>query len=59
MESKDFINNYRKIKLKHICRKIKVNYSNILNGRASEKCFDKVKNELDKEIINLYRSSNE
>jgi hypothetical protein len=57
MSSKEFINKYRKIKLKYICNRIKVNYSNILNGRASENCFDKVKNELDKEIISLYKDS--
>lgn len=57
MSSKEFINKYRKIKLKYICNRIKVNYSNILNGRASENCFDKVKNELDKEIISLYKDN--
>ena len=57
MSSKEFINKYRKIKLKYICNRIKVNYSNILNGRASEYCYDKVKNELDKEILLLYKDN--
>jgi len=58
-DSKEFINQFRKIKLKYICERIKVNYFNILNGRSSQKCFDKVKNELDKEITKLYRSHDE
>jgi hypothetical protein len=55
MDSKVFISKFRKIKLKYICKRIKVNYYNILNGRASRICYDKLKNELDKEIINLYK----
>lgn len=55
MESKEFVKRFRKIKLKYICKNLNINYSNILNGRASEKCFDRLKNELDKKIILLYK----
>ena len=56
MNNRKFIKNFRKIKLKKICKNVNVNYSNILNEKASERCFDKVRNELDKEILLLYRS---
>lgn len=51
----EYIKNFSAIKITDICRKLKVNRQNVLNGRASKDNIKLVRKEIEKEIdkINL------
>lgn len=51
----NFIKKFSKITITKICNEEKIDTSNVLNGRTSEKNLSKVKNRLDVEIKKLYK----
>lgn len=52
-EDYKYIKKFMGISLVKICEKLKVNYSNVVKGRASLETTGKVREELEKEIENL------
>lgn len=49
-----FIKKFASIKVSSICKKLKINRQNVLNGRASDSKMQKVRDEIEKEIDKLY-----
>lgn len=50
MTDKEFINEFKNITLANICRKLNVNYYNIMSGRAGYETTKKVADEIEKQI---------
>ena len=48
-----FIKNFSKINVKAICKELKIDRTNILNGRASEETTKKLYDEIKKRLRNL------
>lgn len=53
MTDYQFIKGFQDIKLSSICKKYKINLSNIVSGIASEENMKKVKNEIIRELLAL------
>ena len=53
MSDKEFIKQFRKINIINICKKINVNYYNIMSERSGYSTTKKVANELEKQIKEL------
>lgn len=49
-----YIKGFAKINISQICKDLKINRSNLLNGRASDKNTELIKNEIEKRIDELY-----
>jgi len=58
MSDYSFIKEFQKIKLTSICKKLGINQSNILSGQTTDENYKKVKNEIIKELQNLFISDN-
>lgn len=54
MEDLEFINKFSKIKVASICQKLKINRSNVYNGRTTNENLKKVRREIESEIAKLY-----
>lgn len=59
MTNYDFIKEFNKIKVSSICERLKINRSNISNGNASDENMKKVKLEITKELLELFKKDNE
>lgn len=59
MKNYDFIKEFSKIKISSICEKLNINRANISNGNASDENMKKVKNEIIKELLELFKKDNE
>lgn len=59
MTNYDFIKEFNKIKVSSICERLKINRSNISNGNASDENMKKVKLEITKELLDLFKKDNE
>lgn len=53
-----FIKNFSKITIKKVCENAKAVRQNVLNGTASEKSIEKVKEEIETQIAKLYIERN-
>lgn len=53
-----FIKNFSKITISKACENVKVARQNVMKGTASEKNIEKVKEEIEKQIANLYLERN-
>jgi hypothetical protein len=55
MKEKDlkFIKQFTSISVKNVCSDLKINYSNVLNGNASEKTTHKVRKEIERRLKRL------
>lgn len=51
----EFLQKFSKITVKGICRKKGIDSANIYTGRASENTIEIVRNEIEKELNNIYR----
>ena len=49
-----YIKKFNKIKMSKICKKLKIDYNNTLNGRTTNKNYKKIKKEIENEIAHLY-----
>ena len=58
MSAYEFIKEFQNIKLYNICKKLKINGSNITNGTTTEENFRKVKDEIVRELLMLFISDN-
>lgn len=54
MNDLEFINKFSKIKVASICQKLKINRSNVYNGRTTDENLKKVRREIESEIAKLY-----
>lgn len=59
MTNYDFIKEFNKIKVSSICEKLNINRANISNGNASDENMKKVKLEITKELLELFKKDNE
>lgn len=59
MTNYEFIKEFRKIKVSSICKKLNINRCNISNGNASDENMKKVKFEIIKELLGLFKMDNE
>lgn len=59
MTNYEFIKEFNKIKVSTICEKLKINRCNISNGNASDENMKKVKLEITKELLELFKKDNE
>lgn len=53
MTDYSFIKEFQKIKLKDICKKLGINQSNIISGQTTDENYNKVKNEIIRELLML------
>lgn len=53
MSDYSFIKEFQKIKLSSICKKLGINQSNILSGQTTVENYNKVKNEIIRELLML------
>ena len=49
-----FIKNFSKITINKVCENVKTSKQNIFTGKASEQTIEKVKEEIEKELAELY-----
>lgn len=54
MNDLEFINKFSKIKVASICQKLKINRSNVYNGRTTDENLKRVRCEIESEIAKLY-----
>lgn len=54
MNDLEFINKFSKIKVASICQKLKINRSNVYNGRTTDENLKKVRREIESEFAKLY-----
>ena len=56
MTDYEFIKNFQKIKLTNICKRLGVNQSNVLSKQTTEENYKKIKNEINNELLELFKS---
>lgn len=56
MTDYEFIKNFQKIKLTTICKRLGVNQSNVLSKQTTEENYKKIKNEINNELLELFKS---
>ena len=56
MNNYGFIKGFQEIKLSRICKEKNINLSNLVNGSTTEENYTIVKNEIIKELLNLFTS---
>lgn len=59
MEDLDYIKKFSKITLKNVCKKTKVDTSNLFKGKASKKKINKVRRQIESDIARLYLMEDE
>ena len=58
MTNYEFIKEFQKIKLTNICKKLKVNQSNVTSNQTSEENYRRIKEAIEKELLNLFIKDN-
>lgn len=53
-EDKRFIKQFMNIKVARICEDLKINKSNIYSGRASDRNYSEIRDEIDRRLDKLY-----
>lgn len=51
---KKFIKNFMKIKVSKICDDLKINRGNIYSGKASDRNYEELREEIDRRLDKLY-----
>lgn len=59
MEDLEFIKKFSNIHVSKICKKMKVDRSNLLNGKSKKENEKKVRSEIESEIAKLYINDSE
>lgn len=54
MDDLTYIKKFSKITITDVCKKAKVNKSNLFNGKASKKNVKKVKKQIESDVARLY-----
>lgn len=54
MDDLTYIKKFSKITITDVCKKAKVNKSNLFNGKASKKSVKKVKKQIESDVARLY-----
>ena len=59
MDDLEYIKNFGKINIKKACQKVKVDRSNLYNGKVKPEQIKKVKRQLENDLARLYLIDNE
>lgn len=59
MTDLEYIKSFTSIQVTKVCKKLKIDYSNLISGRSSKKNENLVRKELESEFAKLYINSNE
>lgn len=54
MNDLDYVKNFSKIHVTKICKKLKVDRANLMNGRTKQENVKKVRSEIESEFAKLY-----
>lgn len=54
MNDLDYVKNFSKIHVTKICKKLKVDRANLLNGKTKEENAKRVRSEIESEVAKLY-----
>lgn len=54
MNSKEYVMNFKNIKINKICKEKNINKGNVSSGNASNKVYDEIKEEIENKIARLY-----
>lgn len=55
----DYIKKFTSIQVTKVCKKLNINYANLISGRSSKKNENLVRRELESEFAKLYINKNE
>lgn len=58
MTNYEFIKEFQKIKLTNICKRLKVNQSNVTSNQTSEENYRRIREAIEKELLNLFIKDN-
>lgn len=58
MTNYEFIKEFQKIKLTNICKRLKVNQSNVISNQTSEENYRRIREAIEKELLNLFIKDN-
>lgn len=59
MTDLDYIKKFTSIQVTKVCKKLNINYANLISGRSSKKNENLVRKELESEFAKLYINKNE
>lgn len=59
MTDLEYIKSFTSIQVTKVCKKLKIDYSNLISGRSSKKNENLVRKELESEFAKLYINRNE
>ena len=54
MEDLEYIKKFNNIQITKVCKKLKIDYANLISGRSSKTNIKKVRQELESEFAKLY-----
>lgn len=54
MDDLEFIKSFSKISITNVCKKLKIDRSNLINGKTTKENIKKVRRELEREYAKLY-----
>ena len=54
MEDLEYIKKFNNIQITKVCKKLKIDYANLISGRSSKVNIKKVRQELESEFAKLY-----
>lgn len=58
MTNYEFIKEFQKIKLTNICKRLKVNQSNVISNQTSEENYRRIREAIEKELLELFTKDN-
>ena len=58
MTNYEFIKEFQKIKLTNICKRLKVNQSNVTSNQTSEENYRRIREAIEKELLELFIKDN-
>lgn len=58
MTNYEFIKEFQKIKLTNICKRLKVNQSNVISNQTSEENYRRIREAIEKELLELFIKNN-
>lgn len=54
MKSQDYVKEFKNINVTSVCKDLKISRANVSRGNASDEQYEKIKEELENRIANLY-----
>lgn len=59
MSDLEYIKGFNKVQITKICKKLNIDYANLISGRSKKENVKKVKKEIESEIAKLYINKEE